>query len=136
VPTFTPGWDALPAPLADFWTERHLCTLTTLRRDGSPHVVPVGVALDPERECAWVITRDHSRKAAHLAQPGPVSACQVDGGRWCTLEGTGVVTADPADVARAVERYASRYRQPAENPARVAIRIDVRRFLHGPGLLA
>ena len=114
MPSFEPGWDALPAPLLAMWTERHLCTLTTLRADGSPHVVPVGVALDPERECAWVIT---------------------DGGRWSTLEGTAVVTSDPADVARAVERYAARYRQPAENPARVALRISVDRFLFGPGLL-
>ena len=135
MPSFEPGWDALPAPLLAMWTERHLCTLTTLRADGSPHVVPVGVALDPERECAWVITRGGSRKAAHLHTPGPVAACQVDGGRWSTLEGTAVVTSDPADVARAVERYAARYRQPAENPARVALSISVDRFLFGPGLL-
>ena len=40
-----------PAALArdalDFLTERHLATLTTLRRDGSPHVVPVGFHLRP-----------------------------------------------------------------------------------------
>src|SRR3712207_4954064 len=38
-----------------FWTERHLCTLTTIRPDGTPHVVPVGVTLDVEtatRSCA------------------------------------------------------------------------------------
>ena len=29
-----------------FWVERHLCTVTTLRADGRPHVVPLGVALD------------------------------------------------------------------------------------------
>jgi glycosyltransferase involved in cell wall biosynthesis len=34
------------ADLIAFWQERHLCTLTTLRADGSPHVVPVGV--DPD----------------------------------------------------------------------------------------
>ena len=39
------------------------------------------------------------------------------------------------DVARAVERYAGRYRQPRENPERVALRITVSRFLFGPGLL-
>lgn len=133
--SFEPGWDALPGPLADFWTQRHLCTLTTLRADGSPHVVPVGVALDPEQECAWVITGGGSRKAAHLRSPGRVAACQVDGARWSTLEGTAVASADPADVARAVERYAARYRQPRENPERVALRITVSRFLFGPGLL-
>ena len=133
--SFMPGWGSFPAPLLDFWTERHLCTLTTLRADGTPHVVPVGVALDPERECAWVITGATSRKASHLRAPSTIAACQVDGPRWSTLEGTAVTTSDPADVARAVERYASRYRQPRENPARVALRITVDRFLFGPGLL-
>lgn len=133
--SFEPGWGELPAPLLDFWTERHLCTLTTLRTDGSPHVVPVGVALDLEQECAWVITGGGSVKARHLRTPGQVAACQVDGPRWSTLEGTAVATTDPADVARAVERYAGRYRQPRENPERVALRITVSRFLFGPGLL-
>lgn len=29
-----------------FWSEYHLCTLTTLRPDGRPRVVPVGVTVD------------------------------------------------------------------------------------------
>lgn len=138
MPSFTPGWDAMPEPLLDFWTERHLCSLTTLRPDGRPHVVPVGVALDPEEECAWVITRGHSRKVRNLlaagAEGGPVAACQVDGGRWSTIEGRGVVVHDPASVARAVERYAGRYRQPQPNPERVAIRIAVDRFVGSAGV--
>ncbi|MEV0780869.1 pyridoxamine 5'-phosphate oxidase family protein, partial [Streptomyces sp. NPDC050428] len=32
-----------PAEYLAFWHERHLSTLTTLRPDGTPHVVPVGV---------------------------------------------------------------------------------------------
>lgn len=124
-----PGWDEFPQALLDFWTERHLCTLSTLRPDGRLHVVPVGVALDPEEQCAWVITRGASRKARNLEHGGALAACQVDGGRWSTLEGQGVVVIDPASVARACERYASRYRTPRENPARVAIRIDVERFV-------
>jgi hypothetical protein len=39
------------------------------------------------------------------------------------------VCEDPAAVADAVERYARRYRQPRENPARVAIEITVDRIL-------
>lgn len=129
-----PGWDAFPPPLQDFWTERHLCTLTTLRPDGRIHVVPVGVALDLEQECAWVITGGASRKAQNLLEPGPLAACQVDGRRWSTLEGQGVVVTDAASIARACERYASRYRTPRENPARVAIRIEVERFVSSAGL--
>lgn len=130
--SWTPGWGDFPQQLLDYWTERHLCTLTTLRPDGRPHVVPVGVALDHERECAWVITSGTSRKVRNLLAAGPaggyVSACAVDGARWSTLDGTAVVVHDPDSVARACERYAARYRVPRPNPERVALRIDVDRF--------
>jgi hypothetical protein len=55
--------------------------------------------------------------------------CQVDGGRWLTLEGTARVTADPAAVAVAVARYATRYREPGERDDRVAIEIEIDRIL-------
>ena len=129
VTTWRPEWTAFPPALLAFWTERHLCTLTTLRADGRPHVVPVGVALDLEERCAWVITSRASVKARHLDGPGPVAACQVDRARWSTVEGTGRVLTDAASVARAVERYAARYRVPRENPERIAIRIEVDRIL-------
>jgi PPOX class probable F420-dependent enzyme len=129
-----PGWDEFPQPLLDFWTERHLLTLSTLRPDGRLHVVPVGVALDPEEQCAWVITHGASRKARNLEHEPSLAACQVYGGRWSTLEGRGTVLTDPASVSRACERYASRYRTPRENPARVAIRIDVERFVSSAAL--
>lgn len=136
MPSWTPGWDDFPPPLLDFWTERHLCTLTTLRPNGLPHVVAVGATIDLEQQCAWVITFGHSRKARNVeaAAPAPVALCQVDGGRWSTLEGRATVLRDEASVARAVERYATRYRQPQPNPERVALRIEVDRFLLGPAL--
>jgi F420H(2)-dependent biliverdin reductase len=133
--SWRPGWDAVPPDLLGFWTARHLCTLTTLRPDGRPHVVPVGATLDVDEQCAWVITGGASLKARHLARPGPVAICQVDGRRWATLEGTAVVRSDPESVARAVEQYAARYRQPRDNPARVAIRVSVERVLCSAGLL-
>lgn len=127
--SWRPDWDNFPSALWEFWTERHLCTLSSVRPDGRPHVVPVGVVLDAEERCAWVITSRGSWKARHLVVPAPVAACQVDGRRWSTLEGTGRVLDDAQSVARAVERYASRYREPRPNPERVAIRIEVDRFL-------
>ena len=117
-----------------FVTERHLATLTTLRPDGSPHVVAVGFTWDPEAGLARVITFAPSKKARNvLAAPGSRAAVsQVDGGRWLTLEGTAVATSDPARVAEAVARYATRYRQPGEREDRVAIEITVDRILgHG-----
>lgn len=127
--SWRPVWDRFPPDLLAFWTERHLCTLSSVRDDGRPHVVPVGVALDLDQHCAWVITSGSSRKARNLSSPAPVAACQVDGARWSTLEGVGEVVTDSSSVARAVERYAARYRVPRENPARVAIRIEVDRIL-------
>ena len=113
-----------------FLTERHLATLTTLRPDGTPHVVPVGVTYDAGSGLARVITSGTSAKARHVRDgQARVAVCQVDGARWLTLEGTAVVRVDAASVADAVERYARRYRQPRENPARVVIEISVDRFL-------
>ncbi|MCX3060465.1 pyridoxamine 5'-phosphate oxidase family protein [Streptomyces beihaiensis] len=122
-----PGTDFL-----SFWRERHLCTLTTLRPDGTPHVVPVGVTYDAEARVARVITDKSSRKIAHIlaagAGPARVAVCQVDGRRWSTLEGTATVHTDPLRVAEAERRYAQRYtRAPRVNPNRVVVEIAVSR---------
>jgi PPOX class probable F420-dependent enzyme len=118
------------ALLAFLVAERHLATLTTLRADGSPHVVPVGVTFDPASRTARVITSSSSAKARHVrAGQRRVAVCQVDGRRWVTLEGTTVVRDDAAAVADAVARYAARYRTPRENPARVVLEISVDRVL-------
>ncbi len=111
--------------LVAFWRERHLCTVTTLRDDGSPHVVPMGMVLDAEARVAWGITSGASQKVANLRRNPTVAVCQVDGRRWSTLEGQAEVREDIASVAEAVRRYAERYRRPRENPARVAIRIEL-----------
>lgn len=128
--SWRPVWDDFPAALLEFWTERHLCTLTTLRSDGRPHVTPVGVALDLERQCAWVITSRTSLKTVHASSDPRVAACQVDGRRWSTLEGRAEVRTDRESVARAEQQYAARYRIPRPNPARVALRLEVDRFVH------
>ena len=110
-----------------FWRERHLCTVTTVRRDGSPHVVPMGIVLDVEHDLAWGITSGSSQKVANLRSgvDPRVAVCQVDGRRWSTIEGVAEVRSDEASVAEAVRRYAERYRQPRDNPARVALRIRI-----------
>ena len=121
--------DLAPSTL-EFLTERHLATLTTLRRDGSPHVVPVGVTYDAATRTARVITSGGSAKARHVRDgQGRVAVCQVDGRRWLTLEGTATVRDDPASVRDADARYARRYRQPRANPRRVVLEISVDRVL-------
>ncbi|MCD9880379.1 pyridoxamine 5'-phosphate oxidase family protein [Streptomyces guryensis] len=116
-----------------FWREYHLCTLTTLRPDGRPHVVPVGVTIDADAGIARVITRKFSRKVANVLASGGaarVAVCQVDGGRWATLEGTAEVRTDASAVQEAVTRYGERYgRTPAPDPERVVIQIAVERAM-------
>lgn len=122
---------ALSPEIITFLTERHLATLTTLRPDGSPHVVPVGFSFDPEAGLARVISFASARKVANLtAAPGCRAVlCQVDGGRWLSMEGTATVSDDPATVEVAVAGYAARYRQPEPRADRVAIEIKVDRVL-------
>lgn len=124
---------SLPPGARDFLTERHLATLTTLRLDGSPHVVAVGFTWDCDDALVRVITSDGSQKVRNAdraaATGGRAAVCQVEGRRWLTLEGTVAVRRDAADIAHAVRRYADRYRQPRENPARVVLEIAVDRVL-------
>jgi PPOX class probable F420-dependent enzyme len=111
-----------------FVTERHLATLTLVRPDGRPHVTPVGFTWDAESGLARVITWSGSRKAALLTEHGSLAAAlsQVDGGRWLTLSGPAVVSADPARCREGVRRYAERYRPPGDRgDARRVIEVAV-----------
>jgi F420H(2)-dependent biliverdin reductase len=128
----------LPESFAEFVTTRHLATLTTLGANGSPHVVPVGFSFDPVTRIARIITSAGTQKVVNIQRFGPggfgglgapVVICQVDGGRWISLEGKAVVTADPERVVEACLRYEARYQAPRPNPKRVAIEINVQRIL-------
>jgi PPOX class probable F420-dependent enzyme len=112
-----------------FLRERHLATLTTLRSDGSPHVVPVGFGYDADRRIVRIITFAGSQKAANAGRGGRAAVSQVDGGRWLTLEGPARLVTDADGVARAVAAYAVRYRSPRERSDRVAIEIAVDRVM-------
>lgn len=121
---------ALPDQVLTFLTVRHLSTLTTLRRDGSPHVVPVGFTFDASSRTARVITSGGSVKARNARLEGARAAlCQVDGGRWLTLSGPIRVLTDPEAVADAEHRYAQRYRVPKINPERVVLMMDVAKIM-------
>ncbi|MDF1595565.1 MAG: TIGR03618 family F420-dependent PPOX class oxidoreductase [Acidimicrobiia bacterium] len=117
-----------PAQL-EFLTERHLGTLTTIREDGTPHVVAIAFVYLPEAGTVQIITGESSRKVLNVDATGRAAVCQVDGGRWLTLEGAAVVHRDRAAVATAEAAFESRYRTPSANPDRVAIEIAVDRVL-------
>lgn len=126
-----------PAALSDevltFLGEYHLATLTTLRDDLSPHVVAVGFSYDTEARVARVITWATSQKAINAARMQArgqrAAVCQVDGGRWLSLEGPVRLVSDADGVRAGVEGYAARYRQPKERDDRVVIEIAVERIL-------
>ena len=109
----------------EFIRENHLATLTTLRPDGSPHVVPVGFTFDADNNIVRVITFAKSMKARHAAQGGRAVVSQVDRGRWITFEGTVRLRTEADIVAKAVEAYAGRYRQPKVREDRVVVEITV-----------
>jgi PPOX class probable F420-dependent enzyme len=120
---------SLDRSVLDFLAERHLATLTTLRRDGSPHVVPVGFGYSPAERRVRIITFDGSQKVRNAERGGRAAVSQVDGGRWLTLEGTARVVRDAERVGLAVAAYTERYQEPRPRDDRVAIEIDVDRIL-------
>ena len=124
---------ALPGEVLTFLGEYHLATLTTLREDLSPHVVAVGFSYDPEARVARVITWATSQKALNArrmqAAGQRAAVCQVDGGRWLSLEGPVRLVTDAEGIRAGVEGYAARYRQPKDRDDRVVIEIDVERIL-------
>ncbi|MBB1030428.1 PPOX class F420-dependent oxidoreductase [Dietzia sp. SLG310A2-38A2] len=113
----------------DFLAEYHLGTLTTLRRDGSPHVVAVGFTIDTGSGLARVITRRGSQKARNAARGGRAAVSHVDRGRWLTFEGQARLLTDEASIREGERRYGLRYREPKPNPERVVVAIEVDRVL-------
>lgn len=112
-----------------FLTERHLASLTTLRKDGSPHVVPVGFSFDASCNEVRIITFAGSQKVKNAERGGRAVVSQVDKGRWLSLEGTVRATTNATEVAQAVADYAARYQPPKERIDRVAIIITVDKIL-------
>jgi F420H(2)-dependent biliverdin reductase len=113
----------------EFLTTRHLATLSTLRPDGTPHVVAIAFEFDRNESIVRVITSARSQKARNIERSGRAAICQVDGPRWLTLEGPAIVTTDPDRVARAVAGFERRYRPARDNPDRAAIEVMVERVL-------
>jgi len=80
-----------------------------------------------------VITWATSQKAVNAGRMQEAqqraAVCQVDGGRWLSLEGPARLVTDPIEVRRGVDGYAERYQQPKERDDRAVIEIDVDRIL-------
>jgi PPOX class probable F420-dependent enzyme len=123
------GSEKLTESMLEFLRQYHLASLTTMRADGTPHVVPVGFSYDEREGIVRVITFASSTKYRNALRGGRAVVSQVDGGRWVTLEGAVSGTMDPVRVAAAVRGYAERYREPGEREDRAAIEIKVDRVM-------
>jgi hypothetical protein len=112
-----------------FWTERRIGMISTVRPNGSPHTVMVGITVDFETGVARVIARQGSVKVRNIRVAGasgaPVNLSQSEGGLWSSLQGMAVVRDDRESVAEGERRYARRYRVPQPNPARVVIEVSL-----------
>lgn len=123
---------ALPDAAVQFLTDYHLAILSTLTVGGRIHSVPVGFTV--EGDLLRIISSDGTQKVRNLERDGRATVAQVDGRRWITFSGTARIDRTPDAVARAVELYARRYRQPSVNPRRVVIEIAVESVIGSPGM--
>ena len=125
--------DLTPAGL-EFVAERHLATLSTMAPWGGIHAVPVGFTF--HGGILRIITSRGSQKVRNVLRDATASVSQVDGAKWLSIQGAASIHDDPAEVALAVALYAQRYRQPRENPQRVAIHVVPTRLMGSAGLLS
>jgi PPOX class probable F420-dependent enzyme len=116
----------LPDDVLGFLRERHVGMLTTLDARGRLHLVAIAFTYEPEDGLIRMITFGTSQKVKNLRQAGDgarAAVGQVDGRRWLSFEGPARVVDDPERVAKAVALHAARYKQPGDNPLRVAIEL-------------
>jgi F420H(2)-dependent biliverdin reductase len=115
-----------------FLQQRCFASLTTTRPDGRLHAALVGFTYVPETAEAFLILRGTGVKQANLRAadgPSPVVICQVDGGKWVSLEGT--LTVHDTDEMRstALAHYRQRYGDGvAADPTRLAGVLQVTRM--------
>ena len=122
----------LPDDVLAFLRERHVGTLTTLDPRGRLHLVAIAFTYEPADGLIRMITFDTSQKVKNLVQAGDgarAAVAQVDGRRWLSFEGPAEVVDDPERVAIAVALHAARFKQPGDNPRRVAIELTPERVL-------
>jgi PPOX class probable F420-dependent enzyme len=113
-----------------FLAATRLATLTTHRRNGSAHVVPVGFMYDPDEGIARIIAPHNSVKVRNIEHDPRVVLCEVEGGLWATLEGTAVIRTDAESFERTVREYTAKF-GPMHGPVegRCAIEVTVKRVM-------
>jgi pyridoxine/pyridoxamine 5'-phosphate oxidase len=106
-------WGRVESRLADGVTQapgtggpdRHTCWLTTINRDGSPHVT--GIGMDWVDGAFWFVTSEHSRKGRNLARDPRCTLSIATHEFDLVVDGTAQRVADPETVARQAARAAA-----------------------------
>jgi PPOX class probable F420-dependent enzyme len=97
----------LPPDLRDLFERANFVHLATLLPDGSPHSVPVWVAVEDDRVCFF--TQEASRKARNVARDPRVALSVVDREnpyRMAQVRGRVVATRHGEDALAVMDRMA------------------------------
>lgn len=124
---------SLTADGTTFVTDYHLATLSSIAPSGLIHAVAVGFTLDDG--VIRIITHDGSQKVRNIERDSRATVGQVSGPQWISFAGHARIERDAESVARAVDLYAQRYRQPRPNPQRVVIALTPERVLGSAGVI-
>jgi PPOX class probable F420-dependent enzyme len=131
------------AQAQDFIRSNHHAVLHTFRRNGSPQLSPVAVALDDQGR-AMVSSRETAIKTKNLVRDPRAMLCLInDGffGEWCFVEGRCEVVHLPKAMELLVDYYRSvagehsdwdDYRAAMARDQRVMLRITIDRA--GPNI--
>ena len=119
-----------------FLRDNHRAVLHTYRRDGTPQLSPVTVAVDDDGH-AIVSTRETSVKVANLERDPRVSLCvfsDVFFGPWIRIDGTAEIVHLPDALEPLIDYYRriagehddwEAYRQAMRDEQRVLFRITI-----------
>jgi F420H(2)-dependent biliverdin reductase len=122
-----------PESVLAFLQQRCFASLTTIRPgDGGLHAALVGFTYVSKTAEAFLILRGSGVKQANLrAADGPSSVvlCQINGGKWLSLEGLLTVHDNDDMRATALAHYRKRYGEGvAAHPTRLAGVLQVTRM--------
>ena len=122
----------------DFLTSHHRAVLATRRRDGSPQLSPVTVAVDDGGR-VMVSSRETAMKVKNLRRDPAVSVCVLSDeffGEWVQIDGRADVVPLPDAMELLVDYYRrvsgehpdwDDYRAAMERDQRCVVRIDIER---------
>ena len=92
----------------EFLREDHLAVVSTLNKDGSPHVTTIYYLLSDDGTLI-MCTPGHSQKIKNLRRDSRIALCVGEGGRSVSLYGRVSICEDQALVRQYLEQMVARY---------------------------